>query len=205
QGITKNKPLVHKLIRKHFLKERVQRYIIQEKLLIPLVKKIKSTNVTSIYEQLLFRFPNLPMDACFFSNDLGVWMRDDYERSHKYLSAKIHVTGNGVVVRSKDEKEIGNILEMKCIAYRYEWIQYMHGIPYAPDFAVRRESDDKIIFWEHFGMINDETYREKIYKKLLAYQNCGLHLWDNLIITFPDPSGALDSHMLHRICELFLR
>lgn len=53
------------------------------------------------------------------------------------MSAKIHVNDNDVVVRSRDEKEIGIILEMKCIAYCYEWIPYMYGTRYAPDFAIR--------------------------------------------------------------------
>lgn len=205
QGITKNKGLVNKLIRKHFLKERLQRNIAQEKYLVAMLKKIQPTSAAAIYQHLLFKFPHLPMEACLFSNDLETWMQEEYQQSHHYASGKIHVTGNGVLVRSKDEKEIGNILEIKCIAYRYEWVQYIHGIPYAPDFTIKRESDEKIIFWEHFGMMNDETYRNKTFKKILMYESCGLHLWDNLIITFPDPTGALDTNMLHRICELFLR
>lgn len=71
------------------------------------------------------------------------------------LESKIHITGTGVAVQSKEEREIGNILESKGIAYRYEWVQYLNGQKYVPDFTIKRESDEKIIFWEHFGMIKN--------------------------------------------------
>ncbi len=204
-GITKNEDIVCKLSRKAFLKERLRRNSINEKLLHNLLNKLENADPLAICNYLSTKHYGISAKNFLSSNELNKWSHSEYEKNSIYESKKIHITGNGIAMRSKDEKEIGNILESKNIAYRYDWIQYFGATKYAPDFSILRESDGKIIYWEHFGMMNDVNYRQQSYKKILHYESCGLRLWDNFIITFPNEKGALDSLMVHNLCELFLR
>lgn len=205
KGITKDKGLVSKLMRRDFLLERIARNEKQEEVLMYAIKHLRPTDSASIIQALSVSHPGISWSTCFTSSELSEWEKADYETNDLYRGNKVHVTGNGVFTRSKDEKEIGNMLEEKRIAYRYEWMQYSMGRKFAPDFAIKRESDGKIVFWEHFGMISDEGYRKNTYEKIVFFESCGLHLWDNFIISFADRSGSLDTKKIDRLCELFLR
>lgn len=205
RGITKNKPLVHQLMRKAFLVERVRRNQSNLHILVPLEKALKPTDTTTLLDALITEYPYLNQEGCLCSEEAKAWLDDRYEQNSSHKERLIHFTGRGTAMRSKEEKEIGNILEAKNIAYRYEWVQYFNGHMYAPDFAILRESDEKIIYWEHFGMMNQASYREAAFKKILYYESCGLHLWENFIITFPNSKGALGTTGIHKICEVFLR
>lgn len=205
RGITKQKALIRRLMRKAFLEERVRRYRLQIQGLSQLAKTTEPIDTATILNSLIKARPFLTVEGCLHNEKTGQWIDEEYEKNPLYPERCIHYTGNGVATRSKEEKEIGNILENKNIAYRYDWIQYVGGKHYAPDFTVLRESDGKMIFWEHFGLISDEGYRENIYAKILHYESCGLHLWDNFIITFPKADGSLDTANIDKICEVFMR
>jgi hypothetical protein len=205
RGITKDKDLVRQLMRKAFLQERVRRYEQQVSAMSPLCKILEPVDTVSIVESIRKERPFLTEEGCLFSEKTRDWAESGYEKNLFHQEHLIHYTGNGIATRSKEEKEIGNLLEQKNIPYRYDWVQYFGGKKYAPDFTIQRESDGKMIFWEHFGMVSNKEYREDAYGKILFYESCGLHLWDNFIITLPGKNGALDTAAIERVCEVFLR
>ena len=57
-----------------------------------------------------------------------------------------------------------------------------------------------MIFGEHWGMMKKQGFKEGAYAKVPFYENCGLHLWDNFTIAFPDKNGALDTVATKRVC-----
>lgn len=205
QGITKDTALVHQLMRNEFLMERIRRYEAQLATANIVCKTLEPVDTPSIMAAIKEARPFLREDGCLRCEEAEAWAREKYRMNTLYREQCIHRTGQGIATRSKEEKEIGNILEQKGIIYRYDWLQQVGERWVTPDFTIYRASDGKVIYWEHFGMMKNERYKENAYDKILHYECCGLHLWDNFIITFPSRNGALDTVSIHRLCEVFLR
>ncbi|CAB3288534.1 putative Exodeoxyribonuclease V [Methanocaldococcus lauensis] len=78
------------------------------------------------------------------------------------------ITLKGDIVRSWQECLIANLLYYEGIDYKYE-------IPYEnllPDFMINTK-EDKIILWEHLGMMDNEEYNKTAEEKLKVYENKG--------------------------------
>lgn len=117
------------------------------------------------------------------------------ERKHLY---------RGVYYRSKSEAVIAMLLESYGLEFKYEVAIEVNGRTFYPDFVIRRKRDGKIILWEHFGLINDEDYRQGMFKKLAAYHDAGYDIWNNLIISFDNKNGSLDIDSIEKIITLYL-
>jgi hypothetical protein len=97
----------------------------------------------------------------------------------------IHVATNGVMVRSKNELIVADILE-KIVPgkWRYEvLITGEDGKWCRPDFTISRASGIPV-YWEHLGMMNQPSYAQRWTEKLEWY--C-----DNGILPVFDPQGRL--------------
>jgi hypothetical protein len=159
-------------------------------------------------EEIIDSLPNLyqdfPLEFFLDTETFDAWERGEFKQNKKYPENRIHPTNKGIMVRSKGEQLIGNALEARNIPYRYEWVQQIEGKEFSPDFAVMRKSDGKVIFWEHFGMVNVEHYTRTMEYKLSHYRTAGIKLWENLIITFEDEKGSVDILTINKLIELFL-
>ncbi len=65
-----------------------------------------------------------------------------------------------------------------------------------PDFTIKRPRDGRLIFWEHFGMVNDDRYMEGNRKKLTEYESVGIVPWENLIITYNQRDGGINEKLI---------
>ena len=108
------------------------------------------------------------------------------------------------VFRSKSEYIIASLLKEYNISYKYEPTLRLPERTVYPDFALRRPADGRVIFWEHFGLINNNDYREKMYMKLSEYSQSGITLWNNLITTFDLPEGGIDTSLIRKIINVFI-
>ena len=108
------------------------------------------------------------------------------------------------IFRSKSEYIIASILKEYNISYKYEPELRLPERTVYPDFALRRPADGHVIFWEHFGLINNNDYREKMYMKLSEYSQSGITLWNNLITTFDLPEGGIDTSLIRKIINVFI-
>lgn len=114
-----------------------------------------------------------------------------------------HLTSFGLRVRSKSEAIIAELLCSLHIPFTYEkplrikcadsrW-RTLH-----PDFTFSLP-DDRKIYLEHLGMMNDPAYREVNYRKLTDYFLNGIYPPHNLIITMDGPDGELDTAAIHQM------
>lgn len=103
--------------------------------------------------------------------------------------------------RSKSEAIIAMLLDELELEFIYEPIIEISGGKYYPDFAIKRPSDGRVIYLEHFGMIKLEKYSMKISYKIELYRKIGITLWDNFIITFDDADGAIDVSKIKALIE----
>lgn len=115
---------------------------------------------------------------------------DTVDRPH--MEALIHRTRKGVLVRSKSEVVVADILQSLDISYRYEEPLYSASDTKdfrLPDFTVSFEGDT--YYWEHLGMLGLPAYREAWKRKQRWYESNG-HA-DRLITSEDGPDGSINA------------
>lgn len=128
-------------------------------------------------------------------------MPEPKQRKKKTMAAmdatpeKPYATLKGDFVRSKSEAIIANELYMAQIPYAYEKILLLPGYSheFLPDFTIYTPKQNKMILWEHCGLIDKEEYRTKWNRKKQVYENNGISEWNkNLIVTYESATEPLD-------------
>jgi exodeoxyribonuclease V alpha subunit len=98
-----------------------------------------------------------------------------------YEEGRIHRTLADYMVQSKSEALIANMLFERDIPFQYDVrLSAPDGTFYRPDFVIQWRGETW--YWEHFGMMHDEKYRNKRETKLAWYQKHGFA--DHLIQTY---------------------
>ncbi len=111
-----------------------------------------------------------------------------------YEEGKIHKTLAGIMVRSKSEVIIANLLHERYIPFKYEVPLYApDGTFYIPDFTIIWNGEEW--YWEHLGMLDREEYRNHWEVKEKWYKMHGFH--ERLIIT--DEKEGIDSKKFEQI------
>lgn len=94
-----------------------------------------------------------------------------YNRSHKTVS--------GILVRSKSEVIISNLLTRHNVNFEYEKPLVANNKQYSPDFTIIAP-DNKVWYWEHLGMLHKEDYRKEWAEKEAWYKK---HFPNQLLTT----------------------
>ncbi len=145
---------------------------------------------------------SIPSDIVEQNN--AAWINEPYEKSGLWPDGLKHKSQNGTLVRSKSEAMIATQLEIHSIPYRYEQRLGTPDQSFYPDFTILNPVDNQIIYWEHFGLMDDENYRKSAGSKLDAYFSIGLVQWDNLITTYETKRRPLDAQKVRRILKAIL-
>ncbi len=202
KGITKNTSLVYQLARKEYLLIEMR----NQKLGVELINKISAkVNFDASQEAIEVasnKFPALPLEV-FVQG--GKCEHQTPCRSTMFLEGTIHRTQRGVLVRSKSELIIADMLESLGIPYQYEVDLPYDDYHLCPDFTVIRPRDGKVIFWEHFGLTHDEEYLRKMDIKLGRYRSMNIQPWNNLIISYDREDGSLDVGLIRALINGWLR
>jgi len=110
---------------------------------------------------------------------------------------KIHRTLAEVMVRSKSEVIISNLLFDRDIAFEYERPLYApDGSFYLPDFTITWRGEK--YYWEHLGLLERDEYRQKWEIKKAWYER---HFPGRLLIT--EESGELSQAAMKLITNHF--
>ncbi|MBE5920365.1 MAG: hypothetical protein E7272_11065 [Pseudobutyrivibrio ruminis] len=131
-------------------------------------------------------------------------MEADYPKSKSYPEALTHPTVGGIMVRSKSESMIAIALAENNIPFRYENLLSIDNITIAADFTILHPITNKIYYWEHFGLLDNETYLENFAAKIKAYAKSNIILGDNLIATFETSENPLSYNTISNIIEQYL-
>lgn len=138
-----------------------------------------------------------------YSHEHQHWMYADYPRNTNHPENLIHQTVGGLLVRSKSESMIAISLSEHNIPFRYENILEIDSIPFAPDFTILNPKDDSLIYWEHFGLIDNEKYLNDMIYKIKAYAKENIILGDNLIITYETKTSPLNFTTINNTIKQF--
>lgn len=126
----------------------------------------------------------------------------DTKSNIPFVEGLIHKTRKeGLLVRSKSEVIVSNMLIDKGIEFEYER-EFIgkNGSKRIPDFTFI-DASGEIIILEHLGMMSLPSYKSDWEKKLEFYKSNGFKLNQNLFTTTESGTGAIDSIAIEKTLE----
>ena len=129
------------------------------------------------------------------------WVSQKYTGLKFNQDAAVFLTESGEKVRSKSEKMIADKLALMGIPYRYECPLRLNNTTVYPDFTLLNVKTRKVVYYEHFGMMDDPVYCDRAIKKLHDYQTNGFSFNTNLIVTFETKSQPLDLRVVEKMIK----
>ena len=201
--ITKDPELVLALVRKRYVKTAIP--IIEKDLeeLDITIENYTPVSEASVMQSYCAKYPELTRGIFPGGSDPAAWA-DEYEQPVFYADDYKSVSAQGEDMRSGGEMYISARLDHYGIPYRYEAETGIPDLNYAPDFTIMRPRDHKIIYWEHFGKVNDYKYVLDNFGKVKDYISYGIKPWDNLIMTFSNEQGGYDGKLIDALIECWL-
>jgi len=106
----------------------------------------------------------------------------------------------GILVRSKSEVIVADILTKLGISFEYEQKLPSKDDPNdfkLPDFTVSYEGDT--FYWEHLGMLSVPSYREAWNSKRRWFEDNGYI--DRIITSEDGPDGSIDAAEIERVAR----
>lgn len=128
-----------------------------------------------------------------------LWLPDDIDPEEwaaaSYISNPARMenpseTNGGRVVRSKSEAIVGSVAEDVPLIHRYEQQIIIKGEVFYPDFTFLMPLTRRLIYYEHFGKMDDPEYVKKTTHKLEMYPYYGLYLGYNFFASFETRNSA---------------
>ena len=197
--VTNNQKKIDGIVRREYLKSKIEVLEHNERLLRRLLAGYLDANESLFLE----RMPKHLQKLCVLGQT-DDWANEEYKMSTYYADLKRHRTSRGLMVRSKSEVIIAEKLYEYDVPFRYEQLVKVGGSMYAPDFTVQNRRTKEVFYWEHFGLMNDEKYVKAWRLKLYEFEQAGISPWTNLITTYDKPNNSIDLQMIEYIikCKL---
>ena len=122
-----------------------------------------------------------------------------------YEAGLIHKTARGELVRSKSEVIVADALFAAGIDYAYEKELPLgdDGVR-SPDFTIEDAESGSTFYWEHCGMMSDESYRRRWEVKKALYEKHGIVEGKNLIVSQDKSNGSIDSLEIRELIKKYL-
>lgn len=131
---------------------------------------------------------------------LDRWLGMSFEKKSFAENAPEFYTQKGERVRSKSELLIADLLDRLEIPYIYESpLQLYDGRTVYPDFTLILVRKRRIIYWEHFGMLDDQEYLNHALSKIKGYEKTGFYIGENLILTGESSNQPFDVRMAEQL------
>ncbi len=115
-----------------------------------------------------------------------------------YSENCIYATNNGEKVRSKSEMMIANLLSELNLPYQYEKPLLLDGTFYYPDFTILDLSTRTEVYYEHFGLMDQENYQASAFAKIAKYEAAGYAIGDQLLFSFESAQTPFDIGQIRR-------
>lgn len=136
--------------------------------------------------------------------ELLEWQNSDYKKLEVHPEQLKYKSIAGTWHRSKSEVLIANALYIHGIPFRYDCCVIMKdGREYYPDFVIMHPVTREIFIWEHFGMMDIESYLFHAMDKIAIYGKSGYIVNDKLIVTMESETMHIDAEEIDEIIEKF--
>ncbi|MBR4769124.1 MAG: hypothetical protein IK088_09140 [Lachnospiraceae bacterium] len=137
--------------------------------------------------QAPFRKERIDPRIQFPSVFLGKW-REYAEKTagirNAYPASEEFTAMDGTKLRSKSEQILADLFERHRLIFFYELPLFIEGTPFFPDFTILDPENGKVVYWEHFGMMDVPNYANQALSKMNLFSKNGIVLGKNLIATF---------------------
>ena len=138
------------------------------------------------------------------AQELLEWKNQPYMRNPFHPENCIHKSTSGNIVRSKSELFIDMALYENRIPFRYECELTIGASIIYPDFTIKHNTAGKLIYWEHFGMIDNPQYMENALAKIKLYAQAGILPGEQLIMTFETAEMPLSVERINQVIRDYL-
>lgn len=135
----------------------------------------------------------LPDDVC-----LKDWIKKPENANPYRPEDRIHDTKRGILVRSKSEALISDILFDADVLYKNEPALEIGGRVIYPDIELIHPYTHRLLWWDHLGKIDDPVYIDDKFDRLLDYSRNGIILGVNLILTWETRTRPLTRRMVEQ-------
>ena len=176
-----NRLLAQKLARKAYIKA----FLKDSENELKSIDKYLKTRKTKYHRELLEAFAEY---RTFLEHDR--WDMEEYDKNQSYPEALLVKAPKGEFVRSKSEALIANALFDVGLQYRYECGLVLDGFTIYPDFTIKTENNN-LLLWEHFGKMDDPEYLKKVNWKMDLYMKNGYYPGKNLLVTYETQAKPL--------------
>ncbi len=131
---------------------------------------------------------------------ISEWLDKTPGQKNKFPFENAYTTEKGEIVRSKSEKIIADKLFFHQIPYVYEAELKIKndGVIY-PDFTLLDVRKRRVLYWEHFGMMDSEGYSANAISKIHKFEKAGIWPGEQLIFTMEAATYPLNTKNLDDI------
>lgn len=137
------------------------------------------------------------------SQILEEWKNSPFQQSTNHPEHLKHRSCSGNIVRSKSEVIIDTALFHHRLAFRYECMLQLEDFIFYPDFTIMHPESLKIIYWEHFGLMDQPSYARKAYEKLQFFNSNNIIPTINLITTFETKEHPLTPDLVEKTIQQY--
>lgn len=203
-GVKRQPDVLNGLVRKEYVTDALK-IIDQDIRAVELAcRRYKPVDENTIMRQFLDKYPELVSGIYHGMIDPEEWVAQ-FSRIDNYHPENLkHITYNGVRSRSKNELYIASRLDHHGIIYRWDCPTGIPGLLRNPDYTILRRRDWRIIYWEHFGMMDVHSYKAEYKVKMREYEEAGIVPWDNLIVTFDTLKGGIRADIIEAMIKCWL-
>ena len=198
--------LVSQLAQKAY-EQKLKRELMKRKRAIEkAVAVLQQTNPAAIYEKesperKKLIIPLIPTDEQVIEQ----WYEEHRGAQNSHPMGTSYTTIRGETVRSKSEKMIADTYHLAGVPYVYEpSVILANGRTRNPDFAVLNVRTRKTMYHEHFGMMDDDEYRQRAILKTREYNRSGYRAGDVMIYTYEGEGIPFDQDELEELIRAFL-
>ena len=137
--------------------------------------------------------------------DAREWMNEPFIGKPFKDDAPVYKTIKGERVRSKSEVMIADRMFFRGVPYKYECPIMIEGQVIHPDFTMKRMSDNKLIYHEHCGRMDDPEYVNDLVERVNLYNQAGIMQGDRLTFSFATADKPLDNRVIDRLIDEFFK
>lgn len=201
KGINKHPEIISHLVRKQYLQTELELLHKNIKALEQALMMFSDTTTENIMRNMPHKYLEISEEYFFQYKNAECkdkaydWARAPYNRSNYMADKKVHFTSQGLAVRSKSEVIIAEKLYEYNIPFRYEQVMNVGQYTFVPDFTILLHETD-YFYWEHCGMTSNEKYMRHHRWKMDMYEVSGIVPWKNLIVTYDNEDGNIDTGII---------
>lgn len=191
---------VEKLAQKSYEKELINLIDIRIRQMKSLLNEFDEFEIENVYLNLSEERKKLVKPIEPTREQLIKKWKESYKKVEFLPTGDKFITKNGENARSKTEMIIANKLYDNHIEYAYEKPVMIYNKIVYPDFIIFLPSENKEIYWEHFGMMDEPSYLSKALNKINLYYQSEI-VRDNFIMTFETKDNQINFNSIDNIIK----